>query len=376
MMVLNNTTTRRHALRIVAISASAWSFTSIASAASSSIGLSLPLTGVQAETAAELLAGYQLAIDAQGSPLSLTVLDDASDAKRTAENVKKLASMTSIVALSGIVGTPHALAALPLAAEFSLPVVGIRSGALALRGTDDNVFHLRASFEDELDKMVRMCTGAGFKRLSVLYSNDAFGIGSKNHLVERLAAAGVEVGAVASVERDGSNLEQATLQIAQKIKSDRVASAIALLLIAKPMVAAATSLRETHVILVPLLAMSFVANRQVASAPSKTLSGLGLVIAFPLPRSSTTGLATKFRADAIRMGKPELIDSLASFEAYFYGSIIARAFVPGMNRKDFAKRVQAGVQFAGTDVQFNAKNVGYNYLEIVYKAGVDGKLRA
>ena len=48
-----------------------------------------------------------------------------------------------VVALSGIVGTPHAEAGLKAAKAGGLPVVGIRSGARHLRNGEPTVFHLR-----------------------------------------------------------------------------------------------------------------------------------------------------------------------------------------------------------------------------------------
>ena len=375
MIPLNKAIHRRQIITQATAAATACVLPSFAYAANQAIGITLPLTGIQAEIAAEMQAGYQLALASQNSTLKLMVLDDSSDAKRAAENTRALASSKQVIALSGIVGTPHAQASLPIAVDAGLPVIGIRSGAQMLRDANENVFHLRASFENELDKMVKMCVGAGLKRMSILYSNDSFGIGSKEHLTKQLTSAGIETGAVISVERDGSNLDQATAKIAEKTKSDYVPTGIALLLIARPMASAATSLRNKHGILVPLLAMSFVANRQIASVQNSTLAGLGLVIAFPLPRSSFLSIASQYRKDAINANKPELIESLTAFEAYFYGSIIARAYTKGMSRQALARSVASGIEFAGTVIQFNEKNVGYSHLEIAYKSKSDGKLR-
>lgn len=198
------------------------------------LGVTLPLSGVQAEVAKDLETGYRLAAATAG--FSLKVVDDASSPEKVAENVRQMAADPNVLALSGIVGTPHAQAGLAAAKAGGLPVVGIRSGAQFLRNGDPSVFHLRASYEDELDKMVTFCQGVGLKRMAILYSEDSFGTSSRDHLIGRLKAAGIEVVSQVGVERNGANVAQAAAKVAESAKSDF--TAIALLLIVKPMLAA------------------------------------------------------------------------------------------------------------------------------------------
>jgi len=120
---------RRTLLTAAAAAVASFPMQSMGKGQNKLIGLSLPLTGNQSDVAIDLQRGYGLALQGTGSDLRLQVLDDAGDASRTAANVAALASNSSVIALSGLVGTPHAEKALPIATAGGLPVVGIRSGA-------------------------------------------------------------------------------------------------------------------------------------------------------------------------------------------------------------------------------------------------------
>jgi ABC-type branched-subunit amino acid transport system substrate-binding protein len=132
------------------------------------IGLTLPKTGVQAAVGAELEAGYQLAIKASGSNMRLLVLDDGGVVDRVVTNVQQFARNVDVITVSGIVGAPHAQAALPVAKTAGLPVIGIRSGSNTLRSGSPNVIHLRSSYDDELDSLAKMCSGFGLTHISIM----------------------------------------------------------------------------------------------------------------------------------------------------------------------------------------------------------------
>lgn len=340
------------------------------------LGVSLPITGVQAEVAKDLELGYRLALSRSGASVSLQILDDESKPDRVAANIRKFASDANVVAVSGIVGTPHAQAAIPICEKEDLPLIGLRSGAQSLRNGKEGVYHLRASFEEELNKMVRQSVGAGYKKIAILYSNDSFGLGSKNHLAERLTKEGIEVISSTPVERNGSNVAAAAAITAEGMKSINEPMAVVLLLIAKPMMAAARELRQTHRLIAPMFAMSFVATREVATTKDDYLAGLGLVSAFPLPRASIDVLARQFRQDVERTQNGDALESLTAFEGYFYGRVAFAAIAEMKSRERVIGGLRAGVSVAGAKFNFDKDVVGYRYLEVLRKTTIDGKLRA
>jgi branched-chain amino acid transport system substrate-binding protein len=348
----------------------------LAARGATGIGLSLPLTGPQAEVAKEMLAGYEIAAQESGGQVRLMVLDDESKPERTVQNVKTFAADTDILALSGIVGTPHAQAAIPIAVQLGLPIVGIRSGAKSIRDGKQGVYHLRATFEEELAKVAQLCQGGALSRVAILYSSDSFGTTSRDYLVARLQEMGIDGSLAVAVERNGENLSQAAEKVAMEIKRSSLATGVALLLISKPMMQAAKILRERHNVLMPIFAMSFTATKGLATSEDPAFNGLGLVTAFPLPRSSVSRLATQFRADAMLAKRENVIESLAALEGYFYGLVAVKAATGASDRGAFVRRLESGLVVASTPIQFDASRNGYSYLEVVHKGTGDRRLRA
>ncbi len=343
----------------------------LAISAAPSLGVTLPLTGVQAEVARELEVGYRLAAGESG--LDLRILDDESSPAKVAANVRQLGADPNVLALSGIVGTPHAQAGLDAAKDVGLPVVGIRSGAQFLRSGDRSVFHLRSSYEEELDKMVAYCRGAGIERMAILYSDDSFGTTSRDHLVKRLGEARIEVVSSLGVDRNGANIAAAAKQTAEAVRGGL--AAVALLLIVKPMVAAATELRVRHKVALPILAMSFTITGNVATSKSQALTGLGLVSAFPLPRIGAD-LRKRYRMALSAGGMPSVLnESVTAFEGYFYGTVAASAALGAGTRDGLLRKLHGGVSVGELRIDFSKAMVGYQYLEFLLKSR-DGLLRA
>lgn len=363
---------RRRALLLSAASAAGAPM--LARAASPTVGVTLPLSGVQAEVARELEAGYRMAAAEAG--VGVVVMDDESVPDRVAENVRQLAADPSVTVLSGIVGTPHAQAGLAAAKKGGLPVVGIRSGAQFLRKGDPTVFHLRASYDDELDKMVAYCRGAGIKQLAIIFSEDSFGTSSRDHLVGRLGSAGITLVSNLGVDRNGANIAAVAAKTATAARSGGM-TAVALLLIVKPMVATATELRLKHSFMLPILAMSFTITQAVATTTDRALDGLGLVSAFPLPRSAVGTFQQRYRAALSRAGRAQsLAESVTAYEGYFYGTVAARAASASMGSRDgLVRAMRAGMSLGGdVRVEFGSGMVGYHFLEFVHKSR-DGRLR-
>jgi len=169
--------------------------------------------GRQAEVGEDLASGYRLAaIAAQASGVSMDFVFDGSaeTPEGAAAAIEKFGKDKSIVATSGLVGTPHAIKAVPLAKASGLPVIGLRSGAAELRTGAPGVFHLRATFDAEIARMVTNLKDSATNRIGCVYSDDAFGKGAFTALQQAIKTqGGVELVAVSAAERTGKNIEEA-----------------------------------------------------------------------------------------------------------------------------------------------------------------------
>jgi branched-chain amino acid transport system substrate-binding protein len=368
---------KRRVLIQGACAAAAASFGVVRASGRLRVGIPLPFTGVQAEVANDLRAGYEMAF-AQAGRLGLAVepvwADDLSQPDKTALLVDSFARDPSFVATSGIVGTPHAKAALPLARRGELPVVGIRSGASELRDGKPGVYHLRASFTDELTAIVKVIAGATLQRLAVVYSDDAFGKAAMAHVVQVAPTLGVSVVTNVPAERSGKDILEA---VDRAVDPSGKAGALLLLVLEGPMLRATEHARTQRQFLHPVFCMSFCATRRLADAKDAFLEGLGLMSAFPLPRTALSPLAEGFRTVAADWHRPGVVNSLTSFEGYLYGSVLLRALqqAPELSRQGLVRAMSVPRSVGGVQVAFDSSNVGFRYLQLIYKAR-GGVLRA
>lgn len=175
------------------------------------------------------------------------------------------------------------------------------------------------------------------------------------------------------VDRDGTRNEAVCSAVAAAIKKETSAVSIALLMITKPMVAAARSLRTQFSIMNPIMAMSFTANKSIATDRDEALSGLAVITAFPLPRTGAFAGSVQFRKDILASRLPELADSFTSYEAWFYGKALA-SLAGATSRKEATTRIMQAVTVSGASMSFDSSQVGYRHLGLAYKSA-SGRLR-
>jgi branched-chain amino acid transport system substrate-binding protein len=127
------------------------------------LGMSTALTGPAADLGLNMRAGVLAALEEAnrgggigGQRLRLLSLDDAYEPARTIPNMRKLVDDPRVLAVVGNVGTPTAIAAIPIAIEGRMPFYGAFTGAGVLRKSppDHYVINYRASYAEETSAMV------------------------------------------------------------------------------------------------------------------------------------------------------------------------------------------------------------------------------
>jgi len=127
------------------------------------LGTSTALTGPTNQLGQNMKLGLEAAFSEvnnkggiRGRQLKLIALDDGYEPNRTSPNMRKLTAMNNLVAVIGNVGTPTAVAALPIAIETKTPFIGAFTGAGILRKSppDRYVVNYRASYAEETHAMV------------------------------------------------------------------------------------------------------------------------------------------------------------------------------------------------------------------------------
>lgn len=110
-----------------------------------------------------------------GRPIELVSLDDKNDRKTAGTNTKTLLDNKNLVALFGYGSATLSLDALPQAEAAGVPFFAPFSGANPVRGNSPVLFTIRASYGEEMEKMLNFWTSLGFKKVSVVYYDDEVG---------------------------------------------------------------------------------------------------------------------------------------------------------------------------------------------------------
>lgn len=112
-----------------------------------------------------------------GRTIRVTSYDDGYDPPRCLANTQKLLIEDGVFALFCYVGTPTTVKILPLVEQAEIPLVGMFTGADALRRPFNRyLFNVRASYYQETRAAVRhMVRDLNMKRIAVFYQYDAYG---------------------------------------------------------------------------------------------------------------------------------------------------------------------------------------------------------
>ncbi len=149
------------------------------------IGQSAPLTGIASGAGEGLVLGTKIYFDhvnaeggINGHKLVLVVKDDGYQIEGTVKNTAELVADPRIVALTGYYGTDNVLELYKRGVfdNAPVPLVGVTTGARLLREPlIPNLFHVRASYAEEIDAIVRHVANLGTKRIAVFYEENPFG---------------------------------------------------------------------------------------------------------------------------------------------------------------------------------------------------------
>lgn len=174
------------------------------------IGQFAAISGPAAQLGLRMQLGMQTyfnAVNAQGGvngrTIKLLTRDDGYEPEKAAAAVKALIREDKVFALAGSVGTPTGLAALPILTEEQVPLVGMFTGAQALREPfNRQVFHVRASYFDETERIVQHLTTLGVKKIAVFHQNDAYGKAGLEGVMRALAKRQLKPVATGTVDRN------------------------------------------------------------------------------------------------------------------------------------------------------------------------------
>ncbi|HEY9381235.1 MAG TPA: ABC transporter substrate-binding protein [Burkholderiales bacterium] len=172
------------------------------------IGQSAPLSGPSMEVGQDIRAGalaYFNKINAAGGvngrKIELISLDDASRTSESEANTVTLVEKRNVIALFGYGSATLSVPALGIVERAKVPFFAPFSGADVLRQANPYVYNLRASYADELEKIVEHYSMLGMSRFAVLHYDDVVGKQNLSAVERALKAHKLSAVATAPIKR-------------------------------------------------------------------------------------------------------------------------------------------------------------------------------
>jgi len=345
------------------------------------LGQSAAFTGPAAQLGIQFHAGAKLWFDqvnaqggVAGKSIEIKTLDDGYEPDRCAENTQKLID-EDVFALFGYIGTPTCLAALPLVKKTQIPFIAPFTGAMSLREPLlKNVFHLRASYNDETELIVKQLTHLGLKKIAVFYQNDSYGKAGLDGSVLALSKLDLKPVAQATVERN-------SVDVAAAVKTIVAAAPEAVIQISayKSCAAFIRAARKAGYG-GTFYNVSFVGTQALADDLGKDGAGVVVSQVVPSPYSLVRPISREYAA-AVKQAGGKVHANYSSMEGY----LAARLFTEGLQRGASKSISREGLIYGlesightnlgGFSVQLSANDhVASSFVELSMLTG-DGHVR-
>ena len=287
------------------------------------VGQSAPLSGSNAEIGKDIrdgaLAWFKRVNEAggiHGKTVDLVSIDDRNDRKTAGANAVKLVNEAGAVALFGFASATLSLDAMPIVKERKVPFFAPFTGADAIHRQNNLVFVVRASYADELTKILDHWKSLGVTRVTVVNYDDE--IGNQNFAtVERIMQAAGKKAVGVKVKRN-ADVEKA--QVDAVIASD-------------PEVVVATTLYGTTAQLIRglktagkpynITSLSFVGPSQLAKAAGSDAEGVSVAGVVPPPTKVTVPVIKECGAAIRKAGIAEL--NYTNLEACIAAKVLTEA---------------------------------------------------
>jgi ABC-type branched-subunit amino acid transport system substrate-binding protein len=253
-----------------------------------------------------------------GRKLKLVSRDDGYDPDRSVVQTNKLLDEDNIFALIGAVGTPTAIATVPIASARNVPFIGPFSGAEFLRNPElRNVVNIRASYSAEAEAWIKHLTeDLHFKNIAIFYQDDSFGRDGLAGVKAGLAKRGLELSAEGTFERN-------TRAVGAALRAITRADPEAVVMVGTyGPCAEFIKLAHKKGFNPTFVAISFVGANALAKELGADGDGVVVSQVVPFPWDQSLRLVTDYRA-AEKALDPGLAPDFVSLEGYLSGRLAA-----------------------------------------------------
>lgn len=346
------------------------------------VGQAAPLSGTLASTGKEMVLGAKIyfdSVNAQGGiggrHIKHVVKDDGYKTEETVRLTKELIEKDKAVGLIGYAGTGNIAELLKqgVLAAGNVPLVAPYTGGEPLRKPyNPFIFHIRAGYADEAERMVDQFTSVGLNRVAVFYQNDAFGLAGLAGVEAALAKRNLKLAAQGSYEKGSEDVTKAVASIVQGAPQ-----AIVMIAVMRPAAAFVREYRRQDSG-AQIFSISVINGPDLFTLAGGTVArGVGITQVVPSPVRGTQKVVVEYR-DALRKYAPQAQPSYTSFEEY----LGAKVLVEGLKRirgevtsEALLKALETvDTDLGGFKVRFSPNNrIGSSYIDVTLLRG-DGQL--
>lgn len=292
-------------------------------------GMATALTGPAAQLGLAMRAGVQAAFaraneeaGVRGRALALRVLDDGYEPERTTPAMEQLCADPAVLGIIGNVGTPTAIAALPIVEEHGILFYAAFTGAGILRREPPmpEVVNIRASYGEETAAMVAGLVehgGIAPEAIGFFTQRDGYGDAGYRGGLAALRAAGLAVDRVPPHVRYERNTNEVSPALAELLLMTEPPRALIMVGAYEPC-ARLISLALESDYRPRFLNVSFVGTAQLAKRLGGDGDGVVITQVVPHPQADLP-LLGEFRADC---GSDA---SFGQLEGYLAGRILVTA---------------------------------------------------
>jgi ABC-type branched-subunit amino acid transport system substrate-binding protein len=322
------------------------------------VGQSAPLTGPASELGRQFRLGLELhfnQVNAQGGvggrQVDLTSLDDGYDPDRCVRNTRELIDRGA-VAMLGYVGTASSLAALPMVTAEQRLFFAPFTGSEAIRIPFNPIaFHVRASYVDETNAIVKHLTSVGTQRIGVFYQNDGDGKAGLLGVARALKRQYQSSVGLGFVERNASEVDAAVKSILAG-RPDAIVQ-IATYSSSAAFIRAARQEGFSGV----FYNISLVGAQALARELGAAARGVVVSQVMPFPFSAKSRLSGEY----LSLGRQALGDAFEPSYGSMEGYVAAKTFVEGLRRTgpDITTPRMIAAFESMTDVDFGGFRVGF-----------------
>ena len=286
-----------------------------------------------------------------GRKLELVSEDDKYEPSVAPQASKKLIEERKVFALMGYVGTPTGVAHLPVVTQAKVPLVGMFTGAEALRVPFNRyIFHVRASYYDETEKIVEQVVSTGGRKIAVFMQDDAYGEAGRKGTEIALTKRAMKIHSLGKFERNTLKVEEAvkTINASEPDAVVMIGAYAACAAFIKQMRKAGSGATFYNV--------SFVGSKALADALGPEGSGVAISQVVPYPWGTAVPVVKEYQLASKKAGLTDY-----NFSA-MEGFLTAKVMVEGLRRagKNLTREGLVSALESMQDVDLGGFYVGYS----------------